>query len=95
MNSSRDVVCLKKLGKEFHNLGLVYLIYCFPQEMVLYGGDIREWFLLRLYSDSLSVKRELASGGAPPWTALWKSVARDLSLPRCKLCSSAWSSSSP
>ena len=59
LNSFSDVVCLKLLGREFHTLGPVYLIDCFPKEMVLYGGNIREWFLLRLYSDSLSVKREL------------------------------------
>ena len=38
MNSFSDVVCLKLLGREFHTLGPVYLIDCFPKEMVLYGG---------------------------------------------------------
>ena len=45
LKSISDVVCLKLLGREFHTLGLVYLFDCFPKEMVLYGGNIREWFL--------------------------------------------------
>ena len=57
MNSFSDVVCLKLLGSEFRTLGPVYLVDCFPKEMVLNGGNIREWFLLRLYSDSLCEKR--------------------------------------
>ena len=59
LNSFSDVVCLKLLGREFHNLGPVYLIDYFPKEMMLYGGNIREGFLLRLYSDSLSVNTAL------------------------------------
>ena len=30
LNSFSDVVCLKLLGSEFHTLGPVYLIDCFP-----------------------------------------------------------------
>ena len=59
LSSSACLVCLMLLGSEFHTLGPVYLIYCFPKEMVLNGGIIGEGSLLRLYSDSLSVKREL------------------------------------
>ena len=47
--------------------------------MVLYGGNIREWFLLRLYSDSLSVKRPDIGRGSSRWTALWISVYLDVS----------------
>ena len=39
LNSFSDVVCLKLLGREFHTLGPVYLIDCFPKEMVLYGAQ--------------------------------------------------------
>ena len=36
LNSLSDVVCLKLLGIEFNTLGPVYLIDCFPKEMVVY-----------------------------------------------------------
>ena len=36
------VVCLELLGRVFPTLGPVYLNDCFPKEMALYGGNIRE-----------------------------------------------------
>ena len=45
-----DVVCLRMLGSELHTLGPVFLLVidCSPKDMVLNGGIIREWSLLRL-----------------------------------------------
>ena len=38
----------KMFAREFHNLDAVDNLVCFPKQIVLYRGDIRVWFHVRL-----------------------------------------------